>query len=57
MDWKTFMQTMMDAMMNGPMMWAMALFCLLIFVVLILAAVALVKYLFFSSRHTGQDKF
>jgi len=51
------MQTMMDAMMNSPMMWVMALFCLLIFVVLILAAVALVKYLFSSSRRTGKDKF
>ena len=51
------MQTMMDSMMNGPMMWVMALFCLLIFVVLILADVALVKYLFSSNRHTGQDKF
>ena len=50
------MQTMMDAMMGGSMMWVMALFCVLIFVVLILAAIALVKYLFFSNRRTGQDK-
>lgn len=49
------MQNMMDTMMGGPMMWAMGVFCILIFVVLILAVIALVKYLFFSSRHSSKD--
>ena len=51
------MQNMMGEMTGGPMMWVMGLFCLMIFIVLVLSAVALVKYLFSSNRHTGQDKF
>ena len=39
---------MMDQMMGGGMMWGMGLFWLLVFVVLVLAATALIKYLFFS---------
>lgn len=39
---------MMDQMMGGAMMWGMGLMGLLVIVVLILAAAALVKYLFFS---------
>jgi hypothetical protein len=38
----------MDLMMSGGMMWGMGLIGLLAIVVLILAAAALVKYLFFS---------
>ena len=38
----------MDHMMGGGMMWGMGLIGLLVIVVLILAAAALVKYLFFS---------
>lgn len=42
-------KTMMDGMMNGgSMMWGMGLFGLLGLVVLLLAAAALTKYLFFS---------
>jgi len=40
---------MMD-MMSGGMMWGMGLIGLLIIIVLVLAAAALVKYLFFSKR-------
>jgi hypothetical protein len=39
---------MMDQMMGGAMMWGMGLVGLLIIIVLVLAAAALVKYLFFS---------
>jgi len=39
---------MMDYMTGGGMMLGMGLFGLLVIVVLILAAAALVKYLFFS---------
>ena len=44
------MQGMMDGMMGGGMMGGMGLFWLLILVVLVLAAGALIKYLFFSDR-------
>jgi hypothetical protein len=44
------MQGMMDGMMSGGMMWGMGLFSLLVLVVLVLAAGALIKYLFFSGR-------
>lgn len=44
------MQGMMDGMMGGGMMWGMGLFWLLILVVLVFAAGALIKYLFFSDR-------
>jgi len=49
------MQNMMGGMTGGPMMWVMGLFCLMIFIVLVLSAVALVKYLFFSNRHSSKD--
>src|SRR5437660_461353 len=39
---------MMDHMMGGGMMWGMGLIGLLVIIVLILAAAALVKYLFIS---------
>ena len=39
---------MMDQMMGGAMIWGMGLIDLLIIIVLVLAAAALVKYLFFS---------
>ena len=39
---------MMDQMMGGGMMWGMGLIGLLVIIVLVLAAAALVKYLFFS---------
>jgi hypothetical protein len=39
---------MMDHMMGGGVMWGMGLLGLLIIIVLVLAAAALVKYLFFS---------
>jgi hypothetical protein len=39
---------MMDQMMGSGMMWAMGLFGLLVFIVLVLGAAALVKYLFFT---------
>ncbi len=42
------MHGMMDGMMGGGMMWGMGLFWLLILVVLVLAAGALIKYLFFN---------
>jgi len=41
---------MMDQMMGGAMMWGMGLIGLLVIIVLVLAASALVKYLFFSKR-------
>ncbi len=44
------MQGMMDGMMGGGMMWGIGLFWLLILVVLVLAAGALIKHLFFSDR-------
>jgi len=40
---------MMDRMMDG-MMWAAGLFCLLVIIVLVLAAAALVKYLLSHGR-------
>ena len=46
------MQGMMDGMMGGGMMWGIGLFWLLILVVLVLAAVALIKYLFFSGKRS-----
>jgi hypothetical protein len=39
---------MMDQMMGGGLMWGMGLVGLLIIIVPVLAAAALVKYLFFS---------
>lgn len=44
------MQGMMDGMMGGGMIWGAVLFVLLTLVVLMLAAGALVKYLFFSGK-------
>lgn len=44
------MQGMMDGMMGGGMMWGMGLYWLLGLAVLVLAAGALIKYLFFSGR-------
>jgi len=41
---------MMDQMMSSGMMWGMGLIGLLVVIVLVLAAAALVKYLFFSRR-------
>jgi hypothetical protein len=41
---------MMDQVMGGAMMWGMGLIGLLVIIVLVLAAAALVKYLFFSRR-------
>jgi hypothetical protein len=41
---------MMGQMMSGAMMWGMGLIGLLVIIVLVLAAAALVKYLFFSKR-------
>jgi len=46
------MQGMMDGMMGGGMMGGMGLFSLLILVVLVLAAGALIKYLFFSGKRS-----
>jgi hypothetical protein len=46
------MQGMMDGMMGGGMMWGMGLFWLLILIVLVLAAGALIKYLFFSGKRS-----
>ena len=37
-------------MMGGSMMWGMGLFWLLVVIVLVLAAAALVKYLFFPRK-------
>jgi len=41
---------MMDQMMSSGMMWGMGLIGLLVVIVLVPAAAALVKYLFFSRR-------
>jgi hypothetical protein len=41
---------MMDQMMGSGMMWGMGLIWLIVIVVLVLAAAALVKYLFFSGK-------
>ena len=41
---------MMDQIMGGAMMWGMGLIGLLLIIVLVLAAAALVKYLFFTNR-------
>jgi hypothetical protein len=41
---------MMNQMMGGVMMWGMGLIGLLVFIVLVLAAAALVKYLFFGKH-------
>jgi hypothetical protein len=41
---------MMDHMMGGGMMWGMGLIGLLLLIVLVLAAAALIKYLFFDRR-------
>ncbi len=46
------MQSMMDGMIGGGTMWGMGLFWLLVLVVLVLAAGALIKYLFFSNRRS-----
>ena len=47
---------MMDGMMNGGgMMWGMGLFGLLLIALLVLAAAALVKYLFFDNRRGKDD--
>ena len=48
---------MMDALAGSGTMGIMALLCVLLFIVLILAAIALVKYLFFGGRHTSQNRF
>jgi hypothetical protein len=47
---------MMDSMMNdmGGMMAGMGLIWLLLFVVLLLGAAALIKYLFFSGKRRGR---
>jgi len=42
------MQSMMNEMMGGGTMWGMSFFSLLLLAVLVLAAGALIKYLFFS---------
>ena len=47
---ETTMQSMMDGMMGGGMMWGMGLFWLVILVVVVLGAGALVKYLFFGDK-------
>ena len=41
---------MHEMMMSGGMMWGMGLLGLFLLTVLVLAAAALVKYLFFSNR-------
>jgi len=42
---------MMNGMMDGgPMMWGMGLVSILVLIVLLLAAAALIKYLFFSGQ-------
>jgi uncharacterized membrane protein len=46
------MQSMMDGMTGGGMMWGMGLFWLLILVLLVLAVSALIKYLFFDGRRS-----
>lgn len=48
---------MMGSMMNGSGgMWGMGLFGLLVIAVLLLAAAALVKYLFFDGRRGKDDE-
>jgi len=48
---------MMGGMMNGSGgMWDMGLFGLLVIAVLLLAAAALVKYLFFDGRRGKDDE-
>jgi hypothetical protein len=42
---------MLNDMMHGGMMWGMGILWLLAILVLLLAAAALVKYLFFSGGH------
>ena len=42
---------MMDHMIGSGMMWGMGLIGMLLIVVLVLAAAALVKYLFFTNAH------
>ncbi len=44
------MQTMMNGMMRGDMMWGMGLFGLLIVLLVVLGLGALIKYLFFDDR-------
>jgi uncharacterized membrane protein len=44
------MQSMLDGMMGGGMMWGMGLFWILILVVLVLGAAALIRYLFFGDK-------
>ena len=44
------MKSMMNEMMGSGMMWGMSLFWLLILVLVVLGAVALVKYLFFGDK-------
>lgn len=44
------MQGMMDGMMGGATMWGMGLFGLLVLIVLVLAAGALIKYLFSGDK-------
>ena len=39
---------MMDGMMYGPIMWGMGVLGLLVILVLVLAAAALIKYVFFK---------
>jgi hypothetical protein len=47
---------MMDSMMSGSgAMWGMGLFGLVLFAVLVLAAAALVKYLFFDRAGSKRD--
>ena len=41
---------MMNGMMSGGMMWGMGLISILVIIVLVLAAAALTKYLFFSNK-------
>jgi hypothetical protein len=45
---------MMDHMMSGGMMWGIGLIGLLVIIVLLLAAPAPVKYLFFSKPNSGR---
>ena len=40
----------MNGMMSGAMMWGMGLVWILVIIVLVLGALALAKYLFFSNR-------
>lgn len=44
------MQTMMNGMMSGDLMWGMGLFGLLIVLLVVLSLGALIKYLFFDDR-------